>query len=85
MVRTTPADGAAHAVDLVDLAAGEWVIQNVANSAVGRLPIVQAHQRGLRTVNVVCRASRRAAGKRWAPMVVLVRRMTTRGARRRSD
>ena len=31
----------------VDLKPGEWVIQNVANSAVGRLLIVQAHQRGL--------------------------------------
>src|SRR2546429_299337 len=42
--------------DFVDLKGGDWVIQNVANSAVGRLLIVLAHQRGLRTVNVVRRA-----------------------------
>jgi NADPH:quinone reductase-like Zn-dependent oxidoreductase len=42
--------------DFVDLDSGDWVIQNVANSAVGRLLIVQARQRGLRTVNVVRRA-----------------------------
>src|SRR5882724_3857885 len=41
--------------DFVDLKGGDWVIQNVANSAVGRLLIVLAHQRGLRTVNVVRR------------------------------
>src|SRR6266851_5686801 len=43
--------------DFVDLKPGDWVIQNVANSAVGRLLIVLARQRGLRTVNVVRRAS----------------------------
>jgi NADPH:quinone reductase-like Zn-dependent oxidoreductase len=42
--------------DFVDLKPGDWVIQNVANSAVGRLLIVLARQRGLRTVNVVRRA-----------------------------
>ena len=42
--------------DFVDLTQGDWVIQNVANSAVGRLLIVLAQQRGLRTVNVVRRA-----------------------------
>ncbi|HSS83829.1 MAG TPA: zinc-binding dehydrogenase, partial [Reyranella sp.] len=39
----------------IDLKPGDWVIQNVANSAVGRLLIVLAGQRGLRTVNVVRR------------------------------
>src|SRR4029453_5577172 len=42
--------------DFVDLKPGDWVIQNVANSAVGRLLIVLAKQRGLRTVNVGRRA-----------------------------
>ena len=41
--------------DYVELKPGDWVIQNVANSAVGRLLIVLAKQRGLRTVNVVRR------------------------------
>jgi NADPH:quinone reductase-like Zn-dependent oxidoreductase len=56
MVRINPPTARLMLSDFVDLAAGEWVIQNVANSAVGRLLIVQAHQRGLRTVNVVRRA-----------------------------
>src|SRR5213080_3713838 len=37
--------------------AGEWVIQNVANSAVGRLVIPLARARGIRTMNVVRRES----------------------------
>jgi NADPH:quinone reductase-like Zn-dependent oxidoreductase len=41
--------------DLVELKPGDWVIQNVANSAVGRLVIRLAHGRGLRTMNVVRR------------------------------
>src|SRR6266404_3046443 len=39
----------------VALRAGDWVIQNVANSAVGRHLIVLARARGIRTVNVVRR------------------------------
>jgi trans-2-enoyl-CoA reductase len=42
--------------DYVDLARGEWLIQNAANSAAGRAVIQIAHQLGLRTVNVVRRA-----------------------------
>jgi len=57
MVRINPPTARLMLSDFVDLAGGEWVIQNVANSAVGRLLIVQAHQRGLRTVNVVRRAA----------------------------
>ncbi|CAN5865188.1 zinc-dependent alcohol dehydrogenase family protein [soil metagenome] len=56
MVRINPPTAQLMLSDFVDLAAGDWVIQNVANSAVGRLVIVQARQRGLRTVNVVRRA-----------------------------
>lgn len=56
MVRINPPTARLMLSDFVDLAGGEWVIQNVANSAVGRLLIVQAHQRGLRTVNIVRRA-----------------------------
>lgn len=36
---------------------GDWVIQNVANSAVGKLVIRLARARGIRTVNVVRRAA----------------------------
>jgi len=56
MVRINPPTAQLMLSDFVDLAAGDWVIQNVANSAVGRLLIVLARQRGLRTVNVVRRA-----------------------------
>src|SRR5262249_16266905 len=43
--------------DVVALKPGDWVIQNVANSAVGRLVIALARQRGIKTVNVVRRDS----------------------------
>ena len=56
MVRINPPTAQLMLSDFVDLKGGDWVIQNVANSAVGRLLIVLAYQRGLRTVNVVRRA-----------------------------
>lgn len=56
MVRINPPTAQLMLSDFVDLERGDWVIQNVANSAVGRLLIVLARQRGLRTVNVVRRA-----------------------------
>jgi len=55
MVRINPPTAELMLSDFVPLKGGDWVIQNVANSAVGRLAIVLAHQRGLRTVNVVRR------------------------------
>jgi trans-2-enoyl-CoA reductase len=55
MVRINPPTALLMLTDVVDLQPGEWVIQNVANSAVGRLLIVLAKARGLRTVNVVRR------------------------------
>src|SRR5512139_2401560 len=55
MVRINPPTAQLMLSDFVDLKPGDWVIQNVANSAVGRLVIVLAKQRGLRTVNVVRR------------------------------
>lgn len=41
--------------DFVRLKPGDWVIQNAANSAVGRAVIVLARELGFRTVNVVRR------------------------------
>ncbi|MCC6919874.1 MAG: 2-enoyl thioester reductase domain-containing protein [Alphaproteobacteria bacterium] len=55
MLRINPPTAALLLSDIVDLKPGEWVIQNVANSAVGRLVITIAKRRGLRTVNVVRR------------------------------
>lgn len=43
--------------DFVPLAAGDWVLQNAANSSVGRYLVRLAHGRGLRSVNVVRRDS----------------------------
>jgi trans-2-enoyl-CoA reductase len=42
--------------DYVDLARGDWLIQNAANSATGRAVIQIAHELGYKTVNAVRRA-----------------------------
>lgn len=57
MLRINPATALLLLSDLVALEPGDWVIQNVANSAVGRLVIALARARGLKTVNVVRRES----------------------------
>src|SRR5215813_9798710 len=55
MLRINPATALLLLADHVDLKPGDWVIQDVANSAVGRHLIVLAKARGVRTVNVVRR------------------------------
>jgi trans-2-enoyl-CoA reductase len=72
MVRINPPTAQLMLSDFVDLKAGDWVIQNVANSAVGRLLIVLAKQRGLRTVNVVRRADLEGELKALGADVVIV-------------
>jgi trans-2-enoyl-CoA reductase len=57
MLRINPATALLLITSIVPLKAGEWLIQNVANSAVGRLVIPLARARGIRTMNVVRRAS----------------------------
>lgn len=57
MLRINPPTAHLLLTDIVDLKPGEWIIQNTANSAVGRLVITFAHQRGLRTINLVRRES----------------------------
>lgn len=47
--------------EYVELQAGDWVIQNAANSAVGAYVAQLAQARGLRTVNVVRRADTSAS------------------------
>ena len=68
MLRINPATALLLLEDHVALAPGDWVIQDVANSAVGRHLIVLAKARGVRTVNVVRRddvaAELRASGRR---------------------
>jgi mitochondrial enoyl-[acyl-carrier protein] reductase / trans-2-enoyl-CoA reductase len=55
MLRINPATALLLLSDIVELKPGDWVIQNVANSAVGRLVIRLAGVRGLKTMNVVRR------------------------------
>src|SRR5271155_5678830 len=55
MLRINPATALLLLEDHVALKPGDWVIQDVANSAVGRHVIVLAKARGVRTVNVVRR------------------------------
>src|SRR5579872_2161460 len=55
MLRINPATAQLLLEDHVPLQPGDWVIQDVANSAVGRHLIVLAKARGIRTVNVVRR------------------------------
>jgi len=55
MLRINPATALLLLEDQVVLKPGDWVIQDVANSAVGRHLIVLAKARGVKTVNVVRR------------------------------
>jgi mitochondrial enoyl-[acyl-carrier protein] reductase / trans-2-enoyl-CoA reductase len=55
MLRINPPTALLLLGDVVALAAGEWLVQNAANSAVGKLLIRLARQHGYRTVNVVRR------------------------------
>jgi NADPH:quinone reductase-like Zn-dependent oxidoreductase len=57
MLRINPPTALLLLTDIVALEPGDWVIQNVANSAVGRLVIRLARQRGVKTMNVVRRDS----------------------------
>ena len=72
MVRINPPTAQLMLSDFVDLKPGDWVIQNVANSAVGRLLIVLARQRGLHTVNVVRRAELEGELKTLGADIVVV-------------
>src|SRR3989449_6853915 len=57
MLRINPATALLLLTDVVDLKPGDWIVQNVANSAVGRLLIRLAGPRGVKTMNVVRRDS----------------------------
>lgn len=58
--------------DYVQLNEGDWVIQNAANSAVGRHVIRLAAQKGIKTVNVVRRESTIAPLQEMGADLVLV-------------
>ena len=57
MLKANPPSAHLMLRDYIDLEAGDWVIQNAANSAVGRHVIRFAKARGLRTVNIVRRGA----------------------------
>lgn len=57
MLRINPPTALLLLSDIVALKPDDWIIQNVANSAVGRLVIRLARARGVRTMNVVRRES----------------------------
>jgi NADPH:quinone reductase-like Zn-dependent oxidoreductase len=55
MLGINPPTAALLLSEFVDLKSGEWVVQNAANSGVGRWVIALAKTRGLKTVNIVRR------------------------------
>ena len=57
MLRINPPTALLLLTGIVELKPGDWLVQNVANSAVGRLVIRLARARGFKTVNVVRRES----------------------------
>lgn len=56
MLKINPATAWRMLHDFVELKPGDWVIQNAANSGVGRAVIQIAKQLGIKTVNIVRRA-----------------------------
>lgn len=72
MLTVNPATASLMLSEFVPLAAGDWVIQNVANSGVGGYLVQLARRRGLRTVNVVRREGATAAVRELGGDVVLV-------------
>lgn len=55
MLRINPPTAHLLLSDIINIPQGGWVIQNAANSAVGRLVISLARERGLGTINIVRR------------------------------
>src|ERR1700738_4581902 len=56
MLSINPAAAALLLEEFVSLKPGDWIVQNAANSGVGRAVIVFAKQKGLRTINIVRRS-----------------------------
>lgn len=65
MLRINPPTALLLLEDVVALKAGDWVIQNGANSAVGKILIGLARDKGLRTINVVRRIALAPMLKEW--------------------
>jgi NADPH:quinone reductase-like Zn-dependent oxidoreductase len=56
MLRINPPTAALLLSEYMPLKAGDWIVQNAANSGVGRAVIAFARERGIRTINLVRRA-----------------------------
>jgi NADPH:quinone reductase-like Zn-dependent oxidoreductase len=56
MLSINPPAAALLLEEFVSLKPGDWIVQNAANSGVGRAAIVFAKQKGLRTINIVRRS-----------------------------
>ena len=72
MLKINPATAYLMLTHYRELAAGDWLIQNAANSAVGTYLISLARARGVRTLNVVRRANVTTALKQRGADAVLV-------------
>ena len=72
MLTVNPATASLMLSQFVDLQAGDWVIQNAANSGVGNYLIKLAKIRGYKTVNVVRRESLAEALQQQGADVVVV-------------
>lgn len=72
MLTVNPPTAALMLSEFVDLKPGDWVVQNVANSAVGSYIIQLAKIRGFKTLNLVRRDSAVAGVKALGGDVVLV-------------
>jgi mitochondrial enoyl-[acyl-carrier protein] reductase / trans-2-enoyl-CoA reductase len=72
MLTVNPATASLLLTEFVTLATGDWVIQNVANSAVGGYLVQLAKLRGFKTVNVVRREAAVASVQSDGGDVVLV-------------
>lgn len=57
MISINPPTASAMLTDFVNLEKGDWLVQNAANSAVGRYIIILAKKMGFRTINIVRRES----------------------------
>lgn len=71
MLRINPPTALLLLDDIVALKAGDWIIQNGANSAVGKILIGLARDKGLHTINVVRRIALSPLLKQWGADQVL--------------
>ncbi|MDH5402227.1 MAG: zinc-dependent alcohol dehydrogenase family protein [Candidatus Heimdallarchaeota archaeon] len=72
MISINPPTAYALINDIIELNPGDWIIQNAANSAVGRYVIQICKDRGIKTINIVRRESLVAELKEIGADIVIV-------------